>query len=408
MKILFVTHSCYLDDSNGAAIASRGLMRSLAMNGCGVEVVCGTMLDTKVEVDPASWLEGRGHRPREFQITPPASYGDVPDGPRPGAARFFSVVHEAIPVSIHIGESTVFHHPSPSESDGFIILFRAVIEAYQPDFVVGYGGSVISHRAFSIAKSLGVSTIFLLYNYSYRESSIFNNVDAVVVPSLCSSRYYRETLGLKTRVVPCIVDPSRFVASEASCRRDYVLFVNPSHEKGVYVFARIAHELGRLRPDIPFLVVEGRGTEATLVECGLDLLEYGNIYLMDHPPDPREFWRLARVCLMPSLWWESQGLVAVEAMFNGVPIIASDRGALPETIGKGGFVLPIPDRLTANTRELPTADEVGNWIDIIINLWDDQSHYRIASHAALVESRHWSPGRSLGLFKQLLRELRDA
>ena len=42
----------------------------------------------------------------------------------------------------------------------------------------------------------------------------------------------------------------------------------PCAEKGVYAFARIAHELGRRRPDIPLLVVESRGTPSTWPRAG--------------------------------------------------------------------------------------------------------------------------------------------
>ena len=36
-------------------------------------------------------------------------------------------------------------------------------------------------------------------------------------------------------------------------------FVNPQPTKGLFVFARIAEQLQRRRPDIPILVVESRG-----------------------------------------------------------------------------------------------------------------------------------------------------
>ena len=89
----------------------------------------------------------------------------------------------------------------------------------------------------------------------------------------------------------------------------FLTFVNPSCEKGVYVFARIADELGRHRPDIPVLVVESRGTEATVAACGLELREHGNVFFMGHTHDPRDFWGVTKVCLLPSVWWENQPLV---------------------------------------------------------------------------------------------------
>ena len=49
----------------------------------------------------------------------------------------------------------------------------------------------------------------------------------------------------------------------------------------------------------------------------------------------------AQALLMPSLY-EGFGLPCLEAMASGVPVVASDRGALPETCG-GAALLIDPD-----------------------------------------------------------------
>ena len=126
-------------------------------------------------------------------------------------------------------------------------------------------------------------------------------------------------------------------------------FVNPLPEKGVYPFVGIAHELARRRPDIPLLVVESRGTRKNLVECGLGKDVKVNVQINANTPDPRHFWRQTRMALLPSLWWENQPLVAIEAMINGIPVIGSNRGGIPETLGGAGICLPLPDRLTPAT-----------------------------------------------------------
>ncbi len=53
-----------------------------------------------------------------------------------------------------------------------------------------------------------------------------------------------------------------------------------------------------------------------------------------------EAYASARVLVVPSLWYEPFGLVAVEAMARGVPVIVSDRGGLPEIVGndQGGVL----------------------------------------------------------------------
>ena len=56
-------------------------------------------------------------------------------------------------------------------------------------------------------------------------------------------------------MIPDPIRLDRVIAEEPEPK--YVTFINPQPDKGATVFARIALELGRRRPDIPLLVVEG-------------------------------------------------------------------------------------------------------------------------------------------------------
>ena len=179
---------------------------------------------------------------------------------------------------------------------------------------------------------------------------------------------------------------------------EYVTFINPSLQKGAYPFVRIAHELSRRRPDIPILVVQSRGNRDTLAACGLDLGHCRNIRFMPNTNDPRQFWGVTKIALMPSLCPENQPLVAVEAMINGIPIIASDWGRTPETVGDGGLVLPLPARLTPVTHMLPTAEEVQPWVEAVIRLWDDAAFYETQSAKARHEAERWHPDRLRPLY----------
>ncbi len=206
--------------------------------------------------------------------------------------------------------------------------------------LVTYGGGWLTRVILGLAKARGAATVFPIHNLRYRDPAAFADVNSMLVASRFAAEHYQRSLGLRCTVLPNLVDRERALAVER--RPSAVLFVNPTVEKGVGVFARIADELGRRRPDIPFLVVEGRGTEADVAACGLDLRAHGNVFFHEHTNDPRRFWRLAKVCLLPSLVAENQPLVAVEAMINGVPVLGSDRGGIPETLGTAGSILPIP------------------------------------------------------------------
>jgi glycosyltransferase involved in cell wall biosynthesis len=66
----------------------------------------------------------------------------------------------------------------------------------------------------------------------------------------------------------------------------------------------------------------------------------------------------AKGFLNPVLWDEPFGLVAIEAMAAGTPVIAFRKGALPETVddGKTGFIVETVDEMAKKIREIQTID----------------------------------------------------
>ena len=62
-------------------------------------------------------------------------------------------------------------------------------------------------------------------------------------------------------------------------------------------------------------------------------------------------------------------------MANGIPVLASTRGALPETLGDAGFLFDVPARYTPESGMVLTTEEVEPWVETIIRLWDDAAFY---------------------------------
>jgi glycosyltransferase involved in cell wall biosynthesis len=385
-RILFVTYGCYLDSSNGASVASRAMMEALARRGYLVEAVSGVYVEHGSEVDAGAWLEGLG---TPFESIAGGSWTADMRGLHSDVPPHFRLTVGGVLITLASRATAGGPKPGDEAYEDVLRLYEAAAERLQPDVLVNYGGGRLTREVRSRARSRGVAIVFPVHNFGYREFEAFAGADAVIVPSRFAADNYRKTLGLDCTVLPNIVDLARVQVTDRDPR--YLTFVNPSYEKGVYVFARIADELGRRRPDIPILVVEGRASERTLADCGLDLRDYGNIFLMGHTPDPRKFWGVTRAALLPSLWWENQPLVAIEAMVNGIPVIGSDRGGIPEALGEAGVILPLPERLTAATRFLPTAEEVGPWVEAILRLWEDEPMYREHSRRARSEARRWDP-----------------
>jgi hypothetical protein len=112
--------------------------------------------------------------------------------------------------------------------------------------------------------------------------------------------------------------------------------------------------------------------------------------------------------LVPSLI-ENAALVAREALANGIAVLASDRGGLPETLGDAGFIFTLPERLFApGSVVIPSAQEVAPWVAAIEKLWDDPEleaeHHRLA----LAEARRWEPQRLAEQYERFFGCLADA
>jgi glycosyltransferase involved in cell wall biosynthesis len=140
----------------------------------------------------------------------------------------------------------------------------------------------------------------------------------------------------------------------------------------------------------------------------VDLSGLTNLNRMANNPDPRDFYRVSRVVLMPALWRESLGREPIEAIANGIPVLASDRGALPETPGDAGFVFTIPDRCTLASGVVPTEQEVAPWVAVVERLWDDRDFEAEHRGRSLAEARRWDGDKLAeqydGFFRSLCRE----
>jgi glycosyltransferase involved in cell wall biosynthesis len=266
-----------------------------------------------------------------------------------------------------------------------------------------YGGHPVSRSLMLKARARGTAVVFHLHNFGCNDRRGFEDVDAIIFPSEYSRRLYVRRVGIDGVVIPDPIRLDKVIAENPEPK--YVTFINPQPEKGAVVFARIPLELGRCRPDTPLLVVEGRGTADGLAGLPVDLSELTNLHRMANTPDPRDFYRVSRVVLMPSLWRESLGRVPIEAMANGIPALASDRGALPETLGDAGFVFTIPDRCTPASNVVPTAQEVTPWVAVIERLWDDPVFEADHQRRALAEAKRWDEERLAEQYERLFHSL---
>lgn len=380
-RLLFASYHSYLDPASGAALATRDLLELLAARGWACAACTAAVTDFDQDVSPERLLAEHGLAADVRKSTAP-----------PAPFTLYHFVQAGVPVTLfrhHAAEPR--REPTPAEGQAFLAVLGGVLDRFRPDLVLTYGGQPVAAALRRLARSRGARVVFHLHNEAYAHPAAFADVDAVLVPSEWGRRHYREKLGLEATAVPCPIGWSR-VRCPAVERR-YLTFVNPQPVKGAALVARLAVELQRRVPEVPLLIVEGRGRAGGLGGFGIDLAGLRNLHRLANTADPRQFYAVSRALLVPSFWQEMYGRVAAEAIANGIPVLASDRGGLPEVVEGIGQVLPVPPRYTGRTRAALTAAEIEPWVTAVERLWRDEPHYAEQVAACRAAADRWHPDR---------------
>jgi glycosyltransferase involved in cell wall biosynthesis len=201
-----------------------------------------------------------------------------------------------------------------------------------------------------------------------QQPHLFEHVDRFLAVSDATRRRLIE-LGLpaaKTTALTNFVPATRFAPRSSAGEGRFALVSGRLvEEKGFQVAIAAARAVGTP------LVVAGDGSDDQRLRA---LAAGGEVRFDGHvsPDALAELRSQAAVVLVPSRWEEPCPYAVLDALAAGVPVLASDRGGLPELVGRER-VLPATD-LTA-------------WSDALASLWRDPGRRQQIGDAALADAR---------------------
>jgi glycosyltransferase involved in cell wall biosynthesis len=170
-----------------------------------------------------------------------------------------------------------------------------------------------------------------------------HRADAVIVPSRFTAAEVERQLGVHAdRIAVCPPGAPDWTPRRVIPDAGYVLFVGTLEPRKNVGTLLDAYERLLARRAMPELVMAGQAT----AESGLWLDRIGRAPLAGHvrhigyvdPSARRALYEGARVLVQPS-FEEGFGLPVLEAMTVGAPVVAADRGALPEVLGGSGLLV---------------------------------------------------------------------
>lgn len=197
-------------------------------------------------------------------------------------------------------------------------------------------------------KFIGTGAPTLLQNYLTERRQIIRRVfeaaDVLIAPSDFVRdhfiRSYGEAVKNSIITVPHGIEPlpkSRHVKKGNILRVGFL--GNASDRKGVFVLLKAAQFLKGM--SIRFEIFGGIPPSLTKLATDLGIVQHGYYERKDLP----QLLSQTDLVIIPSIWDETFCLTASESQMMGIPVLASDAGAISERIidGRTGFLIPPND-----------------------------------------------------------------
>ena len=378
-RILIVTGELVPFHYGGIGTQFKSLAELLRRHGHQVSFLSRKPENYDMEVYRAHY----GDTPVFFVDQPPAY--DWPPGPFVYAAevaRRFDEIRDRVRADLVIC--------ADFNAEGLFLLLRAASGLYQDtEFLLTINGmntEVIRVREGSIYGTATSITSFPDIRLLLATEDICVHLASrIVSPSVSAWEEIRQRLKIEKhgRIIPNLVDPGLFSPKEGpreSPREPLILFVGRlDRMKGTDLLLKAYFEIAeRMHPAIPRIVFIGR--DCYWNEYGSTFLEHwqsripekyaGSVSFLGQVSHEtiRDHLKKASVAVFPSRW-EPFGIVCLEALSMGCPVVVSRGTGLEEVLGPGlsEFAVPVTEDIKPLAQKIMSLlpSENGSVIDTV-------------------------------------------
>jgi glycosyltransferase involved in cell wall biosynthesis len=316
--------------------------------------------------------------------------------------KFAALLDEAKPDLVHV--HNIYHQISPSilpEIKKRKLPAVMTVHDYAllaPNYALFHDGKICEitkpHRYFRsvghrcVKGSAIASALDALAMSLHRRLKLWSNIDRFI----CPSRFVQSMLinygwpEEKTAHLPLFIDASKWIPKYGG---DYALFVGRlSPEKGVDTLIRAA-----AAAKVPLRIV-GTGPEEVRLKALAAELKADSVVFRGFVSGDglKAEYAGARFVVIPSVWLEPFGLIALESYAAGKPIVATEIGGLAENMKPGETGIPV------------SAGDVKGLAEVLAGLYSEPARCESMGRAgrAWVESefspeRHYE--RLMGIYK---------
>ncbi|MDD2357130.1 MAG: glycosyltransferase [Thiovulaceae bacterium] len=394
LRVGFLSPTAIIDPASGASQSILTMLSSLVKHGVHSYALTGTCFDSVHGNEISKYLSDQGLKLSKTKI---------------GALPLWNGIYQGINMHMIYMQSQRRMTVTALEESLFLDNAQDWLRQAKPDLIITFGGLLLDKAIMQTVQRMGIAVVFYLANGSYGKRSTFENVDLIITNSGGTAEFYRQKLKVNSINVGLFVDPSPMMVKSKEPK--YVTFVNPQAEKGVTLFLKLVECAAKELPEMKFLVVESRAQLLpALQRMNLPESLLVNVTTLPRQNDMRKVYELTKILIMPSFWFEAAGRVLIEATSNAIPVIATNRGGIPETLAGAGILLDIPKECTTNYWHVPSKSELEPWWQSLKKLWEDKTYYeQQVQRAAEASKKHSLENKTnhLGAVLQKALSIRD-
>jgi len=261
---------------------------------------------------------------------------------------------------------------------------------FKPDIIITQ--LMWSDVALKLAKKYSIPSIMRVCKVPI-EISLAKNSEYAPTAIISTSKFVKDYVlkhwNRESTIINSLVQIEDYLITKKDFfpfKNELIFMFNPLERKGGLVFREIAKQL----PSLKFGTVlgwsslkdkqdsntfskeyikritesEGSVFDGSLPEY-VNLDDCSNIKVFPPEDNPKKLYEKIKILLIPSQWEEAFGRVAVEAMANGIPVVASNVAGLRDSVADGGILVE--------------KDDINRWIDEIKRLSSDKGYFSMIS-----------------------------
>ncbi len=227
--------------------------------------------------------------------------------------------------------------------------------------------------------------------------SILKYLDSLTAVSDAGAEYIRSLTKQPVSIIPNGINLGHYTPQQASPKAKNILYIGRLEKrKGVKYLLAAFRLLNQAKPNVK-LIIAGDGTDREKLEALVEQWQLPNVTFLGQvsESDKQQLLQKAAVFCSPAIYGESFGIVLLEAMASGIPIVAGDNPGYSSVLkGRGALSLVNPKDDEAFARKL----ELLLFDDDLRTLWQKwaKTYVQQFAYPTIVDQYE-------ALYKELLR-----